>query len=384
MVSATQAKTDDRPQVVKRLAKWALVLAILLVAAIVAYGLYLIRSVIVSVFLAVLLTYVLLPGVEWLCRNRSRRISLRSQRLIATILIFLVFLALLAALISLFAGPFATELGQFTRFVKDHFGTYVGKFPLLLEQTGKALQLNVNFGDFFNHPDLSKLGTVALDIGRWGLQVAGSSIRLALDIFLIPVLAFYFTFDYRSITHELYGFVPLSKRREAIRIGRCVGGLLQSYIFGQLILCVIAGVLTGVFLGALGIKYAVVLAIFAGVTRAIPVIGPIVSGVPIIIVGAATASPGWELKIAAILAAFVIFMHFGESKFIMPQLIGRRMRLHPAIVIIVLLIGAEFFGLVGMFIAAPVAAIIRELVVRYYIKPRERQFCLPTSTENVR
>lgn len=380
-----QSQPDDRARVSGRLAKWALVLAIALVAAVVGYGLYLIRSVIISVFLAVVLTYILLPGVEWLCRNRNKRISLRIQRLVSTILIFVVFLSLMAALVSLFVEPFASELGQFTSFVRENFGTYVGKFPVLLEQFGKAFQVDVNVRDFFSHPDLSKLSTLVVDVSRWAFQIAGSSIKLGLELFLIPVLAFYFTYDYRSITHEMYSFVPPGKRREAVRMGRCVGELMQSYIFGQVILCVIAGVLTGIFLGALGIKYALVLAIFSGVTRAIPVIGPIVSGVPIILVGALTAAPGQRVEIPLILLAFVIVMHFGESKFIMPHLIGRRMRLHPAIVIIVLLIGAAFFGLVGMFIAAPVAAIIREVVLRYYIRPRDREFRLAAaSAENVR
>jgi len=69
------------------------------------------------------------------------------------------------------------------------------------------------------------------------------------------------------------------------------------------------------------------------------------------------------------LTIFVVVMHFVESKLILPKLIGHRLHLHPAIVIIALLIGAEFLGIVGMFIAAPVAAIVRELLRFYYIKP---------------
>ena len=152
-------------------------------------------------------------------------------------------------------------------------------------------------------------------------------------------------------------------------MGRMAGEMLQSYIFGQLILCVIAGVLTGIVLSLLDVKYVVVLALFAGITRAIPVIGPIVSGIPIVLVGA-LSTPG-SLELPLYLTIFMIAMHFGESKFIMPQLIGRRLRLHPAVVIVVLLIGAEFFGLAGMFLAAPVAAILRQLVKQYYIIPRD-------------
>lgn len=351
------------------MARWALFLAII---AGLVYCIWRIRSVVMFVFLAVILTYILLPGVDWLCRTRNRRISARTQRLISTLLVFMVFLSMVVAMISIFAVPFSKELGEFTTFVRENFGKYVGRLPAFLTHVSETFQLDVNLKDFLKQPDLAKLGGLISQLGAWTVEVASSSLRVALDIFLIPVLAFYFVFDYRSITREFYGLVPAHKRREVVRMGRCVGELLQSYIFGQIILCLIAGVLTGLFLGALHIKYAVVLAILSGVTRAIPVIGPVVSGVPIVMVGALTAGPNARVEIGVVLTIFVIVMHFAESKFIMPQLIGRRMHLHPAVVIIVLLIGAEFFGLVGMFLAAPVAAIVRELITRYYVMPRRK------------
>jgi predicted PurR-regulated permease PerM len=173
--------------------------------------------------------------------------------------------------------------------------------------------------------------------------------------------------DYKSISRDVYGLLPIHRRREAIRIGRSIGEILQSYIFGQLILCAIAGILTCIVLAAMGLPYVIVLALFAGVTRAIPIIGPVVSGIPIVLVGLLNSPESLAVPIE--LTVFVVVMHFIESKFILPKLVGHRLHLHPAIVIIALLIGAEFLGIVGMFIAAPVAAIVRELLRFYYIKP---------------
>ena len=97
------------------------------------------------------------------------------------------------------------------------------------------------------------------------------------------------------------------------------------------------------------------------------------SGIPIVLVGMLNS---YDLTIPLYLLSFVIIMHFAESKFIMPRLIGDRMHLHPAIVIIVLLVGAQLFGLAGMFLAAPVAAVIRELIRFYYIRPHSRKSTL--------
>lgn len=364
MDSDALSRVESTWEIIRRLGRWALFLGLLVLAG---YALYRIRSVVVSVFLSVVLTYVLLPGVEWLCRRRRGRLRPRARRLVATIMVFCVFLALVAAMTSLFVVPFTAELGQFTDLVSG----YLGKLAGPLNRIVKTFQESLNINQFINKPDISGYGELAGRIGSWVLRFAGSSVRLVLELVLIPVLAFYFTFDYRSITCELYGLIPASKRREAIRIGRMAGEVLQSYIFGQLILCVIAGVLTGAFLSLLDIKYVVVLALFAGITRAIPIIGPVLSGIPIVLVGALT-NPG-NIEIPIYLLIFVIVMHFAESKFIMPQLIGHRLQLNAAVVIIVLLIGAELFGIAGMFLAAPVAAVFREILRRYYIMPRQRR-----------
>ncbi len=356
-------------EIIKRIAKWIVILAI---TVFMCYVIYRIRAVVISVLAAVLLTYILLPGVEWLCRKRSRRLHPKTQRLLATILVFAVGLSLFAAGISLFISPFTNELNDFV----SSFGDYQKTFLDFLHSTWESLPEEGR--DIVMAIDYSKVSAWAKDYLEGLLQIAGSSIKVMLELVLIPVLAFYFVYDYRTITSELYSLIPRSRRREAIRIGRMSGEMLQSYIFGQLILCIIAGVLTGIFLSLLNIKYVVVLALFAGVTRAIPVIGPLASGIPIVLVGA-LSSPG-RIEVPLYLMLFVIAVHFSESKFIMPQLIGRRLRLHPAVVIVVLLIAAEFFGLIGMFLAAPVAAIIRQIIKQYYVMPRDAgERALPNS-----
>lgn len=362
MDSNAENMVEAKWEIIRRLGRWTLHLALVLFSV---YFLYRIRSVVIAVFAAVLLTYIMLPGVEWLCKKRNPRIRPKTERLLATILMFAILFSFIAAAISLFVPPFTNEMSDFVQSFGDYQKTFVG----YVQKAWKAVPAEGK--NIVRTIDYAKLSAWIKDYVDRIVRFATSSVRVALELVLIPVLAFYFVYDYRSITREIYGLFPRDKRREAVRIGRLSGEMMQSYIFGQLILCFIAGVLTAAFLSILGIKYIVVLALFAGITRAIPVIGPIVSGIPIILVGA-LSSPG-DIRIPIYLTLFVIIMHFVESKFIMPQLIGHRMRLHPAVVIIVLLIGAEFFGLIGMFLAAPVAAVARELLRRYYIKPRARR-----------
>ena len=123
-----------------------------------------------------------------------------------------------------------------------------------------------------------------------------------------------------------------------------------------------------------------VLAVLAGVTRAIPIIGPIIGGIPIIML-VALQFPN-NLMVAVHVLIFFSALHFIESKLILPILIGERVKLHPVTVIVVLLLGVEFFGLFGMFLAPPVAAIIRVALHRYWIAP-QRAKRLAARTEEI-
>jgi predicted PurR-regulated permease PerM len=214
-------------------------------------------------------------------------------------------------------------------------------------------------------------------IATWAANLAsqvGPISHYVVEIVLFPVLAFYFALDSRKIKHEFVGVLPRNRRRAVMRVINDFNGIMYSFVVGQAILCAIAGVVVGTGLAALHVKYPLTLGLLAGITRAIPIIGPIVGGIPII--GLVLATKG--IGVALMVLGFFTCLHFAESKFLMPYLIGDRMNLHPVVIIIVLLIGEEFGGLLGMFFAAPVAALIRVLVRRYWLRsplefPRSRR-----------
>jgi predicted PurR-regulated permease PerM len=148
--------------------------------------------------------------------------------------------------------------------------------------------------------------------------------------------------------------------------------IMRAFVVGQVILCALAGIVVGVGLAALSVQYPFVLGVLAGVTRAIPIIGPIIGGIPIVVLTLVTKGPATALAVLG----FFTFLHFAESKFIMPLLIGDRMELHPVVIIVVLIAGGEIGGLLiggtigsllGMFFAAPIASIVRVMVRRYWL-----------------
>ncbi len=208
--------------------------------------------------------------------------------------------------------------------------------------------------------DIQKQATGWISESAKGL---GGILHNIVENVLLPVLAFYFALDSKQLKHEFLGVLPKRRRREIARMVHEFNQIMHSFVIGQAILCALAGVVVGVVLALLGVPYALTLGMLAGITRAIPIIGPIMGGIPIVLLTLVTAG----MPTALAVLAFFTFLHFAESKFVMPLLIGERMNLHPVVIIVVLLIGQEFGGLLGMFFAAPIASIVRVMVRRYWI-----------------
>ncbi|MHB0913482.1 MAG: AI-2E family transporter [Armatimonadota bacterium] len=327
------------------------------------YVLYRVRSVIVLIILAAVLAYAVSPIVDLLCTRRVRCVNRKLQRLGATLVVFALLGVLAITVIAEFAKPFNSELVELGK----NSGTYIGQLRDLATTAQRwYLALPDDARNFLSQQDFN--GVVSR-LTEWGTKVGNSTILAFTHLFeviLIPVLAFYFVLDTRSLKREFLAIVPKPRAREALAITHELNNIMRSYVIGQIILCIIAGVAVAAVMQLTGMKYVLILSVLAGVTRAVPIIGPIASGIVIVLLGTAQSPMlGFDLLI------FFTLLHFAESKFIMPKLIGHRMQLHPAIILIVLLIGAEFFGIFGMFMAAPVAALVRVLVRYYLIKPRE-------------
>lgn len=200
------------------------------------------------------------------------------------------------------------------------------------------------------------LGQAIRHIAEWA--------RYIVELILLPVLAFYFALDSLALKNEFVSLVPATKRRDVLLLIREFNGIMFSYVAGQGTLCVIAGIVVGTGLWLLHVPYPLTLGLLAGITRAIPIIGPILGGIPIVALTLNTA--GFTTALGVL--AFFTILHFAESKFLMPILIGDRMRLHPVVIIVVLLVGQEFGGLLGMFFAPPVAALVRVIIRRYWLR----------------
>lgn len=178
-----------------------------------------------------------------------------------------------------------------------------------------------------------------------------------LDVLMILLLALYITTDGPVIGRYLRAFLPPDRHEQAGRITSRIFVRLGGWVSGQIILCVIIGVVTWVGLTLIGVPYAVVLALVAGIMEAVPNIGPIIAAVPAIIV-AALYSP-WQALLVALLFLGIQQL---ENYVIVPRVMSKAVELHPLAVLLALMVGGELMGIMGAVLAVPVAAAVSVIV----------------------
>jgi len=338
---------------------WLFLLRIAIIAG-ATYVIWRVRGIVSDVLVSAIVAFALVGPVDRLCQRRPTFLAPRAMRLIVTLVVFLVVATLIGVGVSVMVSPFQQEVhslkmsrASMVAAAESAKTWYHSLPPALRDYAEKQLHSSSmpSPGDWIAN----------------ALQGTFAGISKIVDIILIPVLAFYFVLDGRELRNEFLAVLPRARRKEAITLLRESSSIMRTFIVAQIWLCVIAGVVVFSFLYAFGMPSPLILALLAGVTRAIPIVGPIISGIPIVLL-ALLQPHGFVLALKVL--TFFSIMHLIESKLIMPKFIGHRIHLHAALVIISLLIGYEFFGLIGMFMAAPVAAFARVLVNYYVIRPR--------------
>ncbi|HHY90185.1 MAG TPA: AI-2E family transporter [Clostridiales bacterium] len=174
------------------------------------------------------------------------------------------------------------------------------------------------------------------------------------NFILVPVFTFYFLKDKIFIKEKIQHLIPISIRQQTIELFADIHVVLNKFIRGELTLALIVAILSTIALMILRVNFAILLGIIAGIFEIIPYFGPVIGAIPAIVI----ALLDQPLKALWVAIAFVIIQQV-ESNIIAPKIVGESVGLHPVIVVLVLLAGGRWFGMMGMLLAVPFAASIR-------------------------
>ena len=205
-------------------------------------------------------------------------------------------------------------------------------------------------------------------LAKEAFSVGGQALGFLINLFLAFVVGFWILKDMPVMKKEFVLLAGPKGREDASAIADKVSAVLSGYLRGQLIISVATGAVVALGLSIIGVPYALVLGLIAGILNVVPYIGPFLSYIISAIV-AAFVSP--------LTAVWAVAIGVGAQQltdmFITPRVMSEQVDLHPLLVIFSLLAGSSLFGVVGLIVAIPVAAVAKGLFVYYFEKYSDSQ-----------
>ncbi len=318
------------------------IIRVIVVLAIVAL-IYIIWDALALLFVAIIFSAAVDPWVDWLQQYKFPRAA-------SILMIYIILLAIFSLVIVLMIPPITEQIGQ----IINNFPGYYEKISMGVHSLqDRVASENSQIANDSIVNALENLSTTLAQTTRSIFVTITSIFGGLFSLLMVLVMTFYVTVEedalkkfVKIITKPKYrSYIMNLIDRMQLKIG--------LWLRGQLMLSLVVGILTYIGLSILGVKYALLLAIVAGIFEIIPYLGPWLSAIPAVIV---TFSDSFTKVI--LVAIVYLFIQQLENHLIVPKLMHRMVGLNPIVVIMAILIGFKLGGAVGGLIGVPVAAAI--------------------------
>ena len=322
-------------------------------------------TILLPLAVATILSYLLDPVVDFFERHKVPRVR-------AILLVFFLAVMLVAIFLSTVVPQVVVEVGQLVQKVPEYAQQLRGyvidtaaRLPF-----GPRLQeyWEKDFGDTAQQWLTSALPAVSGWLTQHWSQAA-SLVSLALGFALVPVYLFYFLLEKEGIQTTWKNYVPFHDswlKDEIIFVITAINGYLIVFFRGQVLVATCVGTLLSTGFLLVGLDYAVLLGVMAGVLGIVPYLGVMMSLLPALGI-AAVQFRDWTHPLL-VLGVFAL-VHLAEGLAISPRIMGDRVGLHPLIIIIAVMVGTTLLGgIIGGVLAIPLTAALRVLMFRYVWK----------------
>jgi predicted PurR-regulated permease PerM len=357
------------PRLLRQIGRWLLIII----------SLYLIGWLVVNAGSAVtpfifggVLAYLFLPLVNFFNRWLPRWLAILA--------VYLLTFGILVLAVALVIPPLIAQIADLIRSLPDiatiqrEANRLLDEYEQLLASLPPAVQaeiqsaitsaaaegLNTLRANFVNY--LQSIGQFLVN----SVLSVVNTVTFLLGFFLIPFWLFYVLMDQRAGRDYLDRMIHPRLRADFWAMITIIDHDLSGYLRGQLILGTSVGLaawigLTALNIAGMKVPYTVLLAVVAGVTELVPVIGPIIGAIPAILLGLAD-SPTTALAVTILYIAIQQL----ENHILVPRIIGESVGVHPAILMVVLVVCSQVFGLLGAILSAPLSAMARDLFLYLY------------------
>jgi predicted PurR-regulated permease PerM len=207
-----------------------------------------------------------------------------------------------------------------------------------------------------------RLAGVGEQVIERSVSILTGGVTALLAYIVVPFWLFYVLKDRDRMARAFYGLFPISVRDDVRVLAHQANRVLGSYIRAQLLLSAVSGVVTAVGLSVLHVQFSLILGVIAGIANLIPVLGPMIGGFPALVVTLAT-QPGWPVLWVFL---FLFVAQNLKDYILVPRIQGNAVKLHPAIILVLLVIAGHLAGFWGLLVVVPVAAVLRDIFVYVY------------------
>jgi predicted PurR-regulated permease PerM len=322
----------------------------LVLFALLIWGIYLLKSIIMILIISALIAYILDPIANFF---EYKGLS-RTQ---GTMIVFIIFALLIATLFYFIIPVIIDQIMNVQKLISDNSsGNSLDQFELILKQ---------------RFPFLASIPIdISAELNKIVINFTDSLLSIIMNIFsvittfiIIPFTVFFMLKDGTRFKKNLIRLVPNKYFEMTLNVlyktDQQVGGFLR----GQFIDATIIGVLATIALSILGVDYFALIGVFAGLTNLIPYVGPLMGAIAALTV---VVLKGGSSSLLLLVAISFAIIQLTDNILVQPLVVAKNVDLHPLTVLLVVITGGQFFGILGMLLAVPAISIVKVLAVELY------------------
>ncbi len=315
-----------------------------------ALGIYLIRSTIIILIISMLIAYILDPIASYF---EYRGLS-RTQ---ATLAVFTIFGFLIAVLIYFIVPVIIDQITNVQNLLSDNSAVNS------LDQFEKLIKKRFPFLAAIPIDISNELNKIIIGFTNSALSIIMDLFSIITTFIIIPFAVFFILKDGLKLKKGFIRLIPNKYFEMSLNIMHKTDQQLGGFLRGQFIDATIIGILATIALWILGVDYFALIGVFAGLTNLIPYVGPLMGAVAALTV--VIIKGGGTTLIILVAVAFAL-IQLTDNVLVQPLVVAKNVDLHPLTVLLVVIIGGQFFGILGMLLAVPAVSIIKVLGIELY------------------
>lgn len=334
--------------------KKIIITSILILLTVIIYNLFKgnspLKQIFSLVFYSMVLAYLLNPIVNFL---ESKGV----KRTIGILIVFMFLILIIVTIILAFIPKLSKEFENLITILPNYFNRIYNFFNKIFIKYSKHIDELPPVFQGVRNVFLVGLRNFQESLLNYLIEITNSVVLMFskfLKLIIVPILTFYFLKDKDYFKKKIIFTIPRKHRNTILQIGREIDIVLGKFIRGQLLVCSFVGISTTIALLIIGVDFALIIGFVAGIADLIPYFGPVIGIFPAVIF-ALLKSP---IKVLWVIIAFVIIQQL-ECNVIEPKIVGSSIGIHPVLVIISLLIGGNYFGIIGMIFAIPITIVLK-------------------------